>query len=94
MHDHEQRLVVNLVNDSVRTSASRPHARELPLQLAADSVWVVGQGANHELDDGDSNATGKPIKLPFCWPRNAQCVGALGKLHFFRYFARRSAAVT
>ena len=44
-------IVVDLVDHSVRPRRRRAEPREFALQTPADAVWVLDEGAQHELHD-------------------------------------------
>lgn len=52
-------IVVDLVEDTVRSSSSRPQAGELALEGMSNSPRVVNQCADQELDDGCCRAVGE-----------------------------------
>jgi hypothetical protein len=49
---HRSGVVVDLVDDTVRSPSRRPQAGELPLEGMANPSWVIDERTDEEFDDG------------------------------------------
>jgi hypothetical protein len=58
---HSLRLVIDLVDDPVRPSASGPQPREFALEGMASAAGFLDEGTDHELDDRCGDLGGQPI---------------------------------
>lgn len=58
-------LLVQLVDDSVGSSASSPESLKLAVQLVPHSLRVLDQRPNHEFDHGSGDPFGEPGEHPF-----------------------------
>jgi hypothetical protein len=54
---------VDLVDDAIRASSGGPQSCKFSLQRVADPARLLAQRPDHELDNGGSDACGKPGKL-------------------------------
>jgi hypothetical protein len=57
-HDDGGRLVIDLVDDSIRPTSGRPQAGKFASQRVTNSARVLTQRADHELDDRCSDSFG------------------------------------
>ncbi len=57
-------VVVDLVDDAILTTASRPEAGQLAVQWMADASWVLDQAADKELDDRCGDGFGEASQRP------------------------------
>ena len=64
-------LVVDLVDDAVRTASRRVEPSQLTLESTTDSVQVLDEGGEHELDDRGRGALGEALQLPASRTRDA-----------------------
>jgi hypothetical protein len=65
-HSHHRRLFVNLVDDAVGAAPRRVQTRELTPQRPTDTVRIVEQRPEHELDDRRRNLLWEPVEEPRC----------------------------
>ena len=56
---HRAAVVVDLVDDTVRSPSSRPQAGELPLEGMSNPPRDVNERTDQELDDGCCRAVGE-----------------------------------
>lgn len=57
-------VVVNLVEDPVRTAAGAEGAREFPLERLTDPPRIRGEVSVHELDDRGNNTRRDTRQIP------------------------------
>jgi hypothetical protein len=81
--DDESSVFVDFVDEPVGTASGRSQSGEFTLQLAAETVWIADERAEHEFDDRSGGALGESIELSFCWPGDAEFVGGFFVAHFF-----------
>ena len=55
-HPHGSFLVVDLIDNPVRTSAGCPETSELSLEWVPDAARGLDEGTKHELDDRGCDA--------------------------------------
>lgn len=71
-NDHETTCFIDLVDHAVRTASGRSQPAEFTLEFAAETVRIVDERSEHELDDRCRSAFGKSTELSLCRPRNSQ----------------------
>jgi hypothetical protein len=59
--DDEALGLIDLVDDAVHAAPGRSHSGQFTLQFAAETVGVVEQRSEHELDDRRGGAFGKSV---------------------------------
>lgn len=64
-NDHESMRLVDLVDHAVGATPGRPESGEFALEFVAETVWIVDERAEHELDDRRGGAFGESIELSF-----------------------------
>ena len=82
--DHQTLGVVDLIDDAVNAASSGAQAGELTLWLSTETMWVVEQCAEHELDDCRRGAFGETAELSFGGAGDAQRVGRFLRVHLVR----------
>ena len=82
--DHQSLGVLDLVDDAVHAASSRAHASELALKRSTETMRVVEECAEHELDDCRCGAFGEPVELLCAGTGDAQCVGGFLSVHLVR----------
>ena len=94
-HDDPRCLIVDLVHDTVGATAGGVQTLELAPQRPTDTVRIVEQWTEDELDDRRRNLVGEPVELPGRGPGNAQLVSCWSAWrHRDRYVARSWSPVT
>lgn len=83
-------LILDLVDNSVRASASRPETLELAPQFVPYLAGRIEQGSEYEFDDRRCNLLGKPSQRPFSRGSHNQLPA--GRAQRFRYRALSSSA--
>jgi hypothetical protein len=73
--DHDGLVVENFVDDAVGAAAGRVKAGEFTLEPTTDSMRVLDESTEHELDNGCGGSLGEPLELSLRWPRYSQPKG-------------------
>jgi hypothetical protein len=82
--DHRSLVVIGLEDDAVDAPSSRAHAGKLALKLSAESVRIVEECVEHELDDCGGRTFGQPVELSFGGAGDAQPVAGFLSAHLVR----------
>jgi hypothetical protein len=61
-HPDGSSIVVDVIDDPVRTAARHPEASELSLEWVPDAARGVDEGSKHELDDRGCDTFGQTSK--------------------------------
>jgi hypothetical protein len=82
--DDEPLGLIDLVDDPVHAPSGRSHSGQFTLQFSAETVGVVEQRSEHELDDRRRSAVGKPIEVSFRRPGDSESIGGPFVAHFVK----------
>src|SRR5690606_37910789 len=88
--DHPVVLVVEAVDDPVGAATCRPVAGQLTLERLAHDGGPLHERAEHELDDGSSDAFAQPVERSGRRRSDDELPGR----HRVRYLARNASAST
>lgn len=92
-HDDGVLALVDLVDHPVGAAAGRVQPGENTLEASTDAVWIVHEGAQHELDDRRGGAFGETPQLTLSGCGDSELVGSVGVGHFAAKRARSSSPV-
>jgi hypothetical protein len=67
VHDDEMLVVDDLVDGAVGAAAGGVKTGKFAMEGSADSVGVLAQGPEQELDDGGGGTSGELGELSFGW---------------------------
>ena len=76
-HHDRSVVLVDLVHHAVGTATCRVQTGEFTLESAADTMGIVDERCQHELDDRRSGTIGQPCELSLCRGRDSEFVGVV-----------------
>lgn len=80
--DDDQLLgLVDFVDDSVHAATGRAQPGKLALQFSAESMRVVEECSEHELNNGGCGAFGESVQLTLCGTGHAEREGRFFAAH-------------